>query len=414
MDDAVGAKLRELLTPSVRDELLDDPRRLAELVRERLGIDRRREASFLNTVMQEGVPKRLLAMPAGSLTSAMIANYARKVSEDTGLKEDVARSAIDVWSVGLGLSASVSELRSDSATGPELNQMANTPEGKEHPAIVFESRDTKEMRGIGLLIIIVGVAAMLLSKLFSEFDILARALPIFTVAAASMYAGLVLVLISYSPPAGKFRDGGLTTPTPPGLVLWITMAVCVIDSAALYLYLTIVISVDRELRPSLQTWDILPLTVLVGTAFLFFPVIIYRLYNRSAPIPVAATLNLLDPVAIMLLVRGLFGLWVFDMNLEGDRHVGWLRPELPLDLAMIFISVVILVGWPRLVHKAVIAAVCSVSAIFYVCDLRLLSGLGGGQDWKMLDEIGIVANVVVLGLLLFGYLRRRNTVAQAA
>jgi hypothetical protein len=413
MDDAVGATLKDLLTSAVRDELLDDPRRLAELVRERLGTDRRREASFLNAVMQEGVPKRLLAMPTGSLTTAMIANYAKKVSEDSGLREDVARSAIDVWSVGLGLSASVSEFQADAAARPESSQMAGTPEGVKLSEIVFESADTREMRRTGLLIIIFGVAAMLLSKLFSEFDILVRALPIFTVAAASIYAGLVLVLISYSPPAGKFRGGGLATPTPPRLVLWIAMAVCVIDAAALYLYLSIAISADRELRPSLQHWDILPLTVLVGTAFLFFPAIVYRLYNRSAPIPVAATLNLLDPVAIMLLVRGLFGLWVFDMNLQGDRNVGWLRTEFPLDLAMIFISVAILVGWPRLVHKAVIAAVCSVSAIFYACDLWLLSDLGAGQDWKMLDEIGIIADVVVLGLLLFGYLRRRNNIAPA-
>jgi hypothetical protein len=95
MDDAVGATLKELLTPAVRDELLDDPRRLAELVRERLGTDRKREASILNTVMQEGVPKRLLGMPAGSLTAAMIANYARKISEDTGLNQGGRRALRD-------------------------------------------------------------------------------------------------------------------------------------------------------------------------------------------------------------------------------------------------------------------------------------------------------------------------------
>jgi WD40 repeat protein len=103
MDDLLRAELRKLLAQQDRDKLLSDPRRLAELVRERLGSERKREASFLNTVMQEGVPKRLLTMSAPSLTKTMISNYAKKVSEDTGQKEDIARWAIEAWMDGLGL-----------------------------------------------------------------------------------------------------------------------------------------------------------------------------------------------------------------------------------------------------------------------------------------------------------------------
>ena len=59
-----------------------------------------RVSNHLTAILQEGF-QRLSAMPTGSLTSAMIANYAKKVSEDTGLKEDVARAAIEAWSAGL-------------------------------------------------------------------------------------------------------------------------------------------------------------------------------------------------------------------------------------------------------------------------------------------------------------------------
>ena len=144
MDDVAGAKLRQLLTPSVQDELLADPRRLAELVRERLGTDRRREASFLNTVMQEGVPRRLLSMPAGSLTSAMIANYARKVSEDTGLKEDVARASIETWASGLGLIIASSDPQPhqapmDAGSGAAVPPSAvEAGAGPSHPAVAAE------------------------------------------------------------------------------------------------------------------------------------------------------------------------------------------------------------------------------------------------------------------------------------
>jgi hypothetical protein len=103
MDEAIRTKLKTLLSQPDRDELLDDPRRLSELVRERLGIDRRREAGFLNAALQEGVPKRLLAMSGSRLSGTMLDNYATKLSDDIGLRQDIARSAIAAWASGLGL-----------------------------------------------------------------------------------------------------------------------------------------------------------------------------------------------------------------------------------------------------------------------------------------------------------------------
>lgn len=420
MDDAVGAKLRELLTPSVRDELLDDPRRLAELVRERLGADRKREASFLNTVMQEGVPKRLLAMPSASLTSAMIANYARKVSEDTGLKEEVARSAIEAWSVGLGLTTSASKPRADSGPGPELNQRADTSEdGKPREAVsAGTGADIREVRWIGVLMAIFGVAAFLVSNIFHwEGAVLRQALPIFTVATANVYAGLALVLICYSPPTVhdvEFMGVGLGATSPLRRVRRITIAVCATDAIVLCLCLIAVFAFAPKGGPRFQSGDILPFIGLVGGAILF-PAITFRLYRWRAATPVAATLNLLDPVAILLLVRGLFGLWVFGMNASPagglTSGMGWLLAELPFDLAMIFMSVAIFIGSPRLAPRVAIAAVCSVSAILYGGDLW--SYQDQGWEWKMLDETGIIVDLLVLGLVIFGYIHRRNDVAQA-
>jgi hypothetical protein len=119
MDAEIRKKLRLLLAQADRDELLDDPRRLSELVRERLGSERRREAAFLIVALNEGVPKRLLAMSVPRLSGVMLDNYARRLSEDTGLREEVARTAIEAWAAGLGLEVDADPLASQPGPGPK-------------------------------------------------------------------------------------------------------------------------------------------------------------------------------------------------------------------------------------------------------------------------------------------------------
>jgi hypothetical protein len=103
MNDEIRNKLKILLSQPDRTELLADPPRLSELVRERLGINNRREAGVLIMLLREDVPKRLLGMSASSRSETMLDNYAKKLSEDIGLKEDIARDAIATWAEGLGL-----------------------------------------------------------------------------------------------------------------------------------------------------------------------------------------------------------------------------------------------------------------------------------------------------------------------
>jgi hypothetical protein len=52
--------------------------------------------------MQEGVPKRLLSMSATGVTEGTLRSFAGKISDDTALKEDVVKSAVETWAVALG------------------------------------------------------------------------------------------------------------------------------------------------------------------------------------------------------------------------------------------------------------------------------------------------------------------------
>ena len=56
------------------------------------------------------MPKRLLAMSVPRLSGVMLDNYAGKLSEDTGLREEIARSAIGPGR-GLGLQVDADPLR---------------------------------------------------------------------------------------------------------------------------------------------------------------------------------------------------------------------------------------------------------------------------------------------------------------
>jgi hypothetical protein len=104
MDDVIRAKLRNRLGRSDRENLLSgSATTLAEVVRENLGPAHKREAGYLNAVMQAGAPARLLSMPAAGLTQSTLGNYAKQISDETGLREDIARWAIEAWAFSLGL-----------------------------------------------------------------------------------------------------------------------------------------------------------------------------------------------------------------------------------------------------------------------------------------------------------------------
>ena len=140
MDEYIRSQLKVLLSQPDRDELLDDPRRLAELVRERLGFAHKREAAFLNTVMQEGLPKRLLAMSGTSLSPNAVQTHVRSLSDSTGLQEVIARWAVETWLHGLGFTVATSD------GAPEQKPAAEEWEANEagHVRKELESRPREE------------------------------------------------------------------------------------------------------------------------------------------------------------------------------------------------------------------------------------------------------------------------------
>jgi predicted nucleic acid-binding Zn ribbon protein len=120
MDAAISDILKDVLARH-GTALLDNPRVGPEIVRENLGKSRKLEAGLLNTVMLNGAPNRLLSISAASLTTTLVANYAASISKDTGLKEDLARWAIETWIDGLGLKVI-------SADDPSLNPVLQKKE----------------------------------------------------------------------------------------------------------------------------------------------------------------------------------------------------------------------------------------------------------------------------------------------
>src|ERR1700720_2762178 len=101
MGDAVRDALQVVLVRHGR-QLLDDRRRCENVLKENCP-QAKREIAALIATLEYGVPRRLLGMPAASMTAMMIANYAARVAQDSGLEEGLARWAIETWALGLGL-----------------------------------------------------------------------------------------------------------------------------------------------------------------------------------------------------------------------------------------------------------------------------------------------------------------------
>jgi len=210
MRDDICARLSALLAQYDRNELLDDPRRLAELVRERLGSNYRREAMILNTVMQEGMPKRLLSMPTTGVTATTLRSYATKISEDTALKEDVVKSAVETWAVALGYEIRPSAPQAPpppppptapgrptaETDGGRAAATAGTPDaGRRTPAPGAAARPV--LTAVGIVLLVQGAAKLLLSLPF-----IGRFLSYFNGSLVQLIYLLALAIAAISIPLG--------------------------------------------------------------------------------------------------------------------------------------------------------------------------------------------------------------------
>jgi len=113
MDDTVRSILRDILRRH-GNELIREPER-CENIFETLPQQAKLESAALIEVLRQGVPQRILDMPSGNLTRATLRNFATRVSQETGLREDVARWAVETWAFGLGYEI----------PGGKLDQIAN-------------------------------------------------------------------------------------------------------------------------------------------------------------------------------------------------------------------------------------------------------------------------------------------------
>jgi hypothetical protein len=398
MDDQVRAKLKALLAQRDRDELLDDPRRLAELVRERLGAERKREAACLNTVMQEGVPKRLLAMSASSITSQMLDSYARALSDATGLKEDIARSAVEAWADGLGMTV----------TGPPKPPPPPQPK----PSKAAQDADRGVARipagtpvrrtGVRLIALVMAVwgAAILIYLVVAPwlfFDHgrviwLGLAMPL--LGAASVLIAFRLVVISRA--ARAIGDGGIGPAGPSSVLAWAAVAACSASALLCVWFAGYLVTDTNWSRPHTDALIAL-LFACVGTA-VFAGMIVALLRRRLAP-SISAGMTPVTVIAMLLLAGGLFGGWLFGLTVrrEGIESASWFAANLPVALGMIVIGARMQLTPSWAAPRQLVPAIGAAGAVLYLGDIAWWGSTMDWEDW-LFDLIGLATNLALLAL----------------
>jgi hypothetical protein len=123
--------------------------------------------------------------------------------------------------------------------------------------------------------------------------------------------------------------------------------------------------------------------------------------------------TLLDATAAVLVLGGMFGLWLLGSFLAMDQTLAtnsWLLGKAPLDATMVIFGAKILAGSRRLVHEPLLAAVCVAGIALYVGDLWSYWGLSDEYNtiYRLLDAIGMLVNLTAVTLLAFSYFQRRS------
>lgn len=103
-DDIPRRKLAELVTRFGPD-LCDDPRRCEGLLRDVCGTHRR-EIFVLVSAVREGVGTELRQSAPGLPLEAVVARLTKRLHQNLGLAEDLARWGVESWAVALGVLSS--------------------------------------------------------------------------------------------------------------------------------------------------------------------------------------------------------------------------------------------------------------------------------------------------------------------
>jgi hypothetical protein len=84
--------------------VIDDVRRCEACIRE--AALAKPEIAGLVTALREGIPKRLLRLPAGTLSRAGLETLAAELAHNGGLNEAVAQRSVEAWAYALRLAPS--------------------------------------------------------------------------------------------------------------------------------------------------------------------------------------------------------------------------------------------------------------------------------------------------------------------
>ena len=101
MEQIVRSKLAELVGRFGLD-LCNDPKRCEALLRDVCG-EHKREITALVTAAREGVGAELRQSSAGVPKELIIARLTKRLNENFGLAEDLARWAVESWAVAFGV-----------------------------------------------------------------------------------------------------------------------------------------------------------------------------------------------------------------------------------------------------------------------------------------------------------------------
>ncbi len=104
MDDLPRRKLRELIE-NHGQSLASDPRRCEALLRDVCGAHKR-EIHVLVNALKGRVAEDLLGSSPQTLSELLFTRMAKRLQDEQGLEESVARWAVDSWALALGMSIS--------------------------------------------------------------------------------------------------------------------------------------------------------------------------------------------------------------------------------------------------------------------------------------------------------------------
>jgi hypothetical protein len=101
MDEGAARALKNIVTDKGR-QVLRNARQCEALLQDH-SPSTRRENSALMEALKADIPKRLLALPSGSLSQATLANLATTLANETALSTEAAQWAVCSWAAALDL-----------------------------------------------------------------------------------------------------------------------------------------------------------------------------------------------------------------------------------------------------------------------------------------------------------------------